>query len=188
VVFLRVVLQHEEDAVKRAIILAIAGILCLAGCGTPDVKPNVPATPKWKGAPYRIAFDTKAPKPNPAGVTVPTIRFTANPEMLETRATLVLRFDSTVVTKDRPVINQMIMAPADISGEDGALSADYMNAVDKELASLLGSYCVKGKVKISVALARSSLSMQAGEGEINNKRLSDWIPTEVVFKNPHRGC
>jgi hypothetical protein len=174
--------------VKKAIIFAMGGVLLLAGCGTPDVKPNAPVTPKWKGAPYRIAFDTKAPKPNPAGVAIPAIRFTANPEMLETRATLVLRFDSTVVTKDRPVINQMIMAPADISGEQGALSADYMNAVDKELGNLLGSYCVKGKVKISVALARSSLSMQAGEAEINNKRLSDWIPTEVVFKNPHRGC
>jgi len=167
---------------------AIGAVLLVAGCGTPEDKPNIPATPKWKGAPYRIAFDSKAPKPNPAGVTIPAIRFTANPDMLEKRATLVLRFDSTVVTKDRPVINQMIMAPADISGQEGALSADYMNAVDKELGNLLGSYCVKGKVKISVALARSSLSMQAGEAEIDNKRLSDWIPTEVVFKNPHRGC
>ena len=173
---------------KRTIILALTGILFLAGCGTPEVKTNVPATPKWKGAPYRITFDAKAPKPNPSGLSIPTIRYTANPEMIETRGTLVLRFDSTVVAKDRPVINQMIMAPTDISGAEGALSADYMNAVDKELANLLGSYCVKGKVKISIALARSSLSMQAGEDEINNKRLSDWIPTEVVFKNPHRGC
>lgn len=173
---------------RKAIIFAIGGILLLAGCDSSNEKANIPVTPKWKGAPYRISFDAKAPKPNPAGITIPIIRFTANPDMVEKRATLIVRFDSTVVSKDRPVINQMIMAPTDISGEEGALSADYMNVVDKELANLLGAYCVKGKVKLSVALARSSLSMQAGEAEINNKLLSDWLPTEVVFKNPHRGC
>lgn len=173
---------------KRAILLAICGVALLVGCGTPEPKANVPATPKWKGAPYRISFDSKAPKPNATGLAVPVIRFTANPDMLEKRATLVVRFDPTVVTKDRPVINQMIMAPTDISGEEGALSDEYMNAVDKELSNLLASYCVKGKVKIKVALARSSLSMQAGESDINNKRLSDWTDTEVVFKNPHKGC
>lgn len=173
---------------RKAIMLAIGGVLFLAGCGTPEPKANIPATPKWKGAPYRISFDTKAAKPSAAVATLPTIRYTANPDMVERRATVVIRFDSTVVTKDRPVINQMIMAPGDVSGEEGALSDDYMKAVNKELDELLGSYCIKGKVKLSVALARSTLSMQAGEAEINNKLLSDWIPTEVVIKKPHRGC
>jgi hypothetical protein len=33
-----------------------------------------------------------------------------------------------------------------------------MDAADKDLSRFLGSYCIKGKIKISVALARSSLS------------------------------
>jgi hypothetical protein len=47
---------------------------------------------------------------------------------------------------------------------------------------------MKGKVKLSVALARSSLSNQARDSEIDAKRLSDWLPIEVVFKNPHPTC
>jgi hypothetical protein len=39
-----------------------------------------------------------------------------------------------------------------------------------------------------VVLARSSLSSQAGDAEINAKRLSDWLPIELVFKNPHPHC
>jgi len=53
---------------------------------------------------------------------------------------------------------------------------------------LTGAYCMKGKVKVTVALARSSLSPQAGDAEINAKRLSDWVTTEVVIKNPKKGC
>jgi hypothetical protein len=85
-------------------------------------------------------------------------------------------------------MNQMIMAPFDISGTEGTLPADYMDAADKDLSRFLGSYCVKGKIKISVALARSSLSRQAEEGDVDAKRLSDWLPVEVVFKNPHPHC
>ena len=85
-------------------------------------------------------------------------------------------------------MNQMIMAPVDISGTDGALPADYMNVADKELARILGAYCLKGKIKLTVAIARSSLSNQAGDAELDEKRLSDWVPIEVVFKNPHPGC
>jgi hypothetical protein len=47
---------------------------------------------------------------------------------------------------------------------------------------------VKGKIKLSVALARSSLSSQAGDAEIDSKRLTDWLPIEIVFKNPHPTC
>lgn len=173
---------------RKAIVVALVGAWILAGCGTPEEKANIPVTPKWKGAPYRISFDSKPTKPTATGVALPSIHYTANPEMVERRATVVIRFDSTVVAKDRPVINQMIMAPGDISGEEGAISDEYMKAVNKELGELLGTYCVKGKVKLSVALARSSLSMQAGEAEINNKRLSDWVSTEVVVKKAHPSC
>ena len=62
--------------------------------------------------------------------------------------------------------NQMIMAPVDISGVEGTLPKDYMDAADKGLATFLGAYCIKGKVKISVAIARSSLSSQATDDEV----------------------
>jgi hypothetical protein len=39
-----------------------------------------------------------------------------------------------------------------------------------------------------VALARSSLSSRPAESELNNKRISDWMPIEVDFKNPHPKC
>ena len=51
-----------------------------------------------------------------------------------------------------------------------------------------GAYCMKGKIKLSVAIARSSLSPQADDAELNEKRLSDWLPLEVEFKNPHPKC
>ena len=170
-------------------ILAIGGLALLTGCANQgDKASNVPVTPKWPGAPYHIAFDTKAAKPNPAGVTIPLIKYTANPEAVEKRATLVVKFDTSGATKSGPMANQMIMAPVDISGTEGALPADYMNAADKELSRFLGAYCIKGKIKISVAIARSSLNPQAGDAELDQKRLSDWLPIELVFKNPHPAC
>lgn len=174
---------------RIGIAFAIGGLALLAGCGNQgDKASNIPATPKWKGAPYHIAFDTQAAKPNPAGVTIPIIKYTANPDLVERRATLVVRFDASGVTKQGPIANQMVMAPVDISGTEGALPADYINAADKELAKFLGAYCVKGKIKISVAIAKSSLTSQATDGELAEKRLSDWLPIELVFKNPHPGC
>jgi hypothetical protein len=176
---------------RIGIILAFAfgGLALLAGCGNQgDKASSVPVTPKWKGAPYRIAFDAQTAKPNPAGVTIPAIKFTANPEMLEKRAILVLRFDASADTKKGPMMNQMIMAPVDIAGTEGTLPPDYMNSADKDLTTFLKAYCINGKVKISVALARSSLTRQAGDAEIDAKRLSDWQPLEVVFKNPHPKC
>ena len=174
---------------RKDIILAIGALTLLAGCENHgDKASNVPVTPKWKGAPYRIEFDAKSPKPNPAGVTIPAIKFTANPDALERRAILVVRFDTSGVTKQGPIANQMVMAAVDISGAEGALPADYMDLADKELAKYLGAYCVKGKIKLTVALARSSLSSQAAEAELDAKRLSDWVPIEVVFKNLHPRC
>jgi hypothetical protein len=178
--------------VKKPFVLAIAGLLLLAGCDTGEKAANAPAQPKWKGPAYRIAVDTKPAKPNPNGVTIPDITFTANPEAVETRATLVVRFDTADLAKNKdnngPAMNKMIMGPVDIHGAEGALPQDYMEAASKGLTTFLGAYCVKGKVKISVALARSSLTSQAGDSEVDNKRLSDWLPIEVNYNNPHPKC
>jgi hypothetical protein len=180
---------NGEDDLRKAIVLAIGGLAFLVGCRNQgDNASNAPVTPKWKGAPYRLVFDTKAAKPNPAGVTIPAIKYTANPDALETRASLVVRFDSSGLKKDQLIIDQMIMAPVDISGTEGTLPADYMDTANRGLAKLLGAYCVKGKVKVSVALARSSINPQAGDAEVTAKRLSDWLPIEVEFKNPHPKC
>ena len=174
---------------RKGMMLAMGGLAFLAGCGNQGSKTaNVPVTPKWQGATYHLAFDTKEAKPNPAGITIPAIKYSGNPDDLEKRAALVVRFDVSGGKKDGPVMNQMIMAPTDIPGAEGTLSADYMDVTNKELATYLGAYCLKGKVKISVAFARSSLNPQAGDAELDAKRLSDWLPTEVVFKNPHPKC
>jgi len=181
--------DEEGDLRKEIVILALAGLALLAGCDTGNKTANAPATPKWKGARYHIAFDTKPTKPNPAGVTIPTVTYVANPALeFETRATLVIRFDAPGVEKDRPVANKMIMAPVDIHGAEGALPADYMDIANKDLSKFLGAYCMKGKVKLNVALARSSLSNSASDAEVDVKRLSDWLPVEVDFKNQHANC
>ena len=172
-------------------LLAIGGLAFLAGCDQGNKASNVPIEPKWKGAAYRIAFDAPPSKPNPAGITIPGVKFTANPEALETRAKLVVRFDSSQLTKNAdngPMMNQMVGAPVDIHGAEGALPADFMDATNKDLSRFFGAYCAKGKIKIAVALARSSLSSQPSDAEIDAKRLSDWLPTEVEFKNPHPKC
>ncbi len=174
---------------RKGIVLAIGGLALLAGCGNQgDKGSNVIVITKWKGASYHIALDTQAAKPNPAGVAIPTVKYTANPEALEKRALLVVRFDASGVKKSGPLMDQMIMPPVDIAGAEGTLPAEYMNDADKNLAKILGAYCMKGKVKISVALARSSVAPQAGDAELDAKRLSDWLPLEVVFNNPHPKC
>jgi hypothetical protein len=174
---------------RKAILLAMGAIVFLAGCG-PQGKdaPGIPVGPKWKGPTYRLAFDTKAPKPNPTGVALPGINFTANPDALERRATLVVRYDSSGVKTDQLIINQIVLAPFDISGDNGALSADTIDIADKGLAHLFTTYCIKGKVNVSVQLARSSLSPNPSDSEMDEKSLSDWLTTGVVFKNPHPGC
>lgn len=176
---------------KKSLAVAIAGIAFLSGCDSGMKTGNVPVAPKWKGAAYHIAVDTQPVKGNPSGVTIPEIKYTANPDALETRATLVVRFDSSELAenaKNGPTMNKMIMGPVDIHGADGALPGDYMDAASKDLSRFLAAYCMKGKIKISVALARSSLSSQAGDAEVDAKRLSDWLPIEVLYKNPHPRC
>jgi len=185
----------EEDGVRTGMIVAIAGLSLLAGCdmGSKEATtPKAPAKPKWQ---YQIAFDTAQTKPNPTGVTIPAVKYTAmKADELETRATLVVRFDASQLTKkkgddsDGPAMNKMIMGPVDIHTASGTLPADYMEAADKGLTQFLGAYCVKGKINVSVALARSSLTNRAGDAEVDNKRLSDWQTTEVEFKGPHPKC
>jgi hypothetical protein len=179
--------------VRKGIILAIGlamgGLVFLAGCKSQGNKADgIPVGPKWQGAAYRLAFDTQAAKPNSAGITIPAIKYTANPDALERRVTLVVRFDTSGAKKSGPVMDQMIMGAVNISGAEGALPADYMDAANKGLSNMLAAYCMKGKIKVTVALAQSSISSQAGDDELNAKRLSDWLPIELIFKNPHPGC
>jgi len=181
--------KNEEDCVRKGIILAFGGLALLVGCGNQgDKAAGIPVQPKWKGAPYRLAFETKAAKPNPAGITIPAVKFTANPDALETRALLVMRFSAAGAADQEPVEHRMVGAPVDIHGEEGTIPADYMDRASKGLSEYLGAYCIQGKVNVSLALARSSLNPQAGDGEVDAKRLSDWLPTGVVFKNPHSKC
>ncbi len=172
---------------KKTILLVLSGLLFVAGCEG-NKQAAAPATPKWKGLPYRLAFDTKERAPNPAGLTIPTVKWTANPDLLERRAAVAVRFDVYGGKKDEAVMNQMIMGATDIPGEEGALPAEYMDQMSKELAAYLGGYCLKGKVKIQLAFERSSVNPRPTESELENKRLSDWLPVEIDFKNPHPKC
>ncbi len=171
---------------KKAIILAMGGLLLLAGCGSQDKGAGIPVGPKWKGAPYRITFDTKAAKPGPTGINVPPVNFTANPDALVTRAMLVLRV-STSGTPE-PGDQLLIGNAVDIKGANGTLPADYLDRARKGLADYLEMHCIKGKVSVSVALARSSLVPTATVAQADDKRLSDWLPVEMVYKNPHSKC
>jgi len=194
VIFWRIVHWNAEDNVKKSIIgiaMAIGGLALLAGCDTGDKASKVPVEPKWKGAPYRIAFDAPPAKPNPAGMTLAGVKYTANPEALENRARLVVRFDASDLTQkaeNGPVMNQMVMGPIDMHGAEGGLPPDYMERASNDLSKLFGAYCAKGKIKMSVALARSSLSSNPSDSELDAKRISDWLPTEVLFKNPNKKC
>jgi hypothetical protein len=174
--------------VRKIVLSALAGFLLIAGCNNNANKTGIPVKPKWPGQPYHIAFDTKPVKPNKSGVTIPDVTWDANPDALVRRATMVVRFDSSGVKTDRQVINQVVLAPFDISGAKGSISADNMDLADKGLEHLLETYCVNGKVKVSVILANSSLAPQPDDAGINDNRLSDWLSTEIDFKNPKRHC
>ena len=173
---------------KGIIFTAIAALAFLAGCKSQQNAPGIPVPPKWQGAPYHISFGALPAKPNPAGVTLPPVKWTANPEMLQTRGDLVILVDLSAVKKVSPVADLLIVGATDIPGAQGALTADYMDVASKQLANMLAAYCIKGKVKVSVALVPSSLPLGASDDLVNDQRLSDWLPTEIVFKNPHPKC
>jgi hypothetical protein len=179
--------------VRKDLILAITAFAFLTGCDNLDNKPyGPPPAAKVAAAPYHLEFDAKAPKPNPTGVALPAISFTANPKALERRAALVVRFDASGVKNDQPGHqpdkDRFIAAAIDIPGTGGMLPEYYVDSVDQGLAKLFRDRCIKGKVKVSVALVRSTIRPDPDETEINAKRLSDWVPAEVAFKNPHPKC
>ena len=175
----------EEDGVKKGFLL-IAALAFLAGCGNQGPKIVIP--PKWQGAPYHLSFGAAPAKPNPAGLTIPPIKYVADPDSLETRTDLVVKIDTSTLKIKGTMMDEMAMGAVDISGADGELSADYVNKASTDLSNLLAAYCVKGKVKISVALTRSSLPANPSDDQINAKRLSDWTPIELDFKNPKPKC
>jgi major membrane immunogen (membrane-anchored lipoprotein) len=172
---------------RKGMILAVGGLLLLAGCGSQDKGAGIPVGPKWKGEPYRLAFDTKAAKPGPTGINIPPISYTANPDALESRALLVMHMIVTGAGKD-PVDELLIGNAVDIRGENGTIRGDYLDAAKKGLSDYLEAHCLNGKVNLGVALARSSLNPHASVAETDNKRLSDWMPLEFVYKNPHSKC
>ena len=133
--------MHEEDDVRNAIVFAAAAlVVSLAGCQNQGNQASgIPVQPKWKGAPYRLAIGATPSKPSAAGLTLPSIKYTANPNALETRANLVVQFDTSGAKRKRPndnglTVDQMLMAPTDISGAEGALPADYVDLASKDLA------------------------------------------------------
>lgn len=181
--------KRITSTARLSVVLTVVALAFLAGCDNKaDKAAATAAVPKWKGAPYRIELDKPSDKPAAVGITLPAVKFTANPEALETRATLVVRFDRPGSPKDAPISDQLVMAPVDISGAAGALPAVYMDATNKELSKVLSAYCIKGNMKLSVALARSSLGPHPSDAELTDKRLSDWLPIEVPFKNAHPKC
>lgn len=81
--------------------------------------------------------------------------------------------DSSECTADQPGKDRFISTAFDIPGTGGTLPVYYLVTVDQGLAKLLGDRCMKGKVKVSVALVRSTIRPDPDETEINAKRLSD---------------
>jgi len=176
---------------KYRIVFAISGLALLVGCSQGN-NPGILVKPKFQGPPYHLALGAPQPKPSKSGITIPPIKYAGDPnapsDALDTRATLVMRIDTSSLKTKGTMMDQIIMGAVDIPGTEGTLPADYMDATDSSLASLLEEYCVKGQVKITLALTRSSLSSTAGNGEIDAKRISDWLPVTLDFKNPHPGC
>ena len=170
---------------RKIVILAVGGVLLLAGCGNQDKKDaGIPVAPKWKGEPYRLEFDTKAAKADPTGITIPPVKYTANPNALETRAIVVLKFTAENDSTEHLIVG----SPLDIRGVDGSLPNDYMDRAKNGLSDYLVAHCIKGKVELNIALARSSLAYQSTMVQADAKRLSDWMPLELTYKNPHPKC
>jgi hypothetical protein len=177
---------NVEGDVRKSILVAFGVLLLLVGCGKPD--PGIPTGPKWKGVPYRASFDTKAAKPSPNGISIPPIKYSANPDALVTRALLVLKINPSEAPDKEPDGHVLVGNAVDIKGRDGGLPEDYTDRAGKALAQYFDMHCMKGKFEVSVALAQSSLIPTASVAEADNKRLSDWMPLEMTYKNPHQKC
>lgn len=175
---------------RKGMVCAIAAVSLLAGCKSQsDQSSNVPAKPKWQGPAYHLALGATPAPAKAAELTLPEVKYTANPEALENRVDLVVQFNPAgEKNADSQLANEMIMAPVDIKGTDGALPADYMQEASKNLAQMLGSYCLKGKIKVQIALASSTLMTPATNQQVEDKRISDWLAATVDFKNPHPKC
>lgn len=175
---------------RKSLFLAIAGLgfAFLAACDEMGNKPyDDPAAAKWK-PPYHLELATQAPKPSAAGVTLPGISYKSVTKEWERRAALVVRFDGSGIKGDQPGKDRVILPAVDIPGSGGNLPSDYLDTANKQLGKVLADRCMKGTVKVSLALVRSSIRPDAEDAEINAKVLSDWLPAEVVFKNPHPKC
>lgn len=171
---------------KTGIIASFGALLLLSACGNQSAP--IPTPPKWQGAPYHLSFGPAPAKAKPAGLTIPPIKFDADPNSLETRADLVVQIDTSTLKVKGTMMDEMALGAVDISGAQGQLPASYMDEASTDLSNMLKAYCVSGKVKISVALTRSSIPMNPTDDQINAKRLSDWTPIELNFKNPHPKC
>ena len=171
---------------RKGYAVLLAGLVCLGGCNvdTGDQAAKKPEAKKAK-PPYSLDFETKVAKPTPAGVAIPAVSYTGNPKALEKRAVLVVKFDGTGVKGDQPDKDRLMLPPVDIPGTGGTLPQNYMEQADLALGKLLGGYCYKGTAKISLAFVRSSIKPGPNDAEIDAKRLSEWLPVEVVFKNPN---
>jgi hypothetical protein len=171
---------------RKGNLLLIAGLMCLGGCNLdPGNKASdAPEKPKSK-PPYHLDFETKAVKPTPAGVAIPPVSYTGNPKALEKRACLVVKFEGSGVKNDLPARDRLVLPPVDLAGSGGTLPQNYMEQADVVLGKLLAGYCYKGTAKVSLALVRSSIKPGPTDADIDAKRLSDWLPVEVVFKNPN---
>ncbi|MFZ0339845.1 MAG: hypothetical protein WAL45_17575 [Terracidiphilus sp.] len=176
----------KKGTILEGIVIVTVALAFLAGCSTKG--PQIQIPPKWQGAAYHLSFGAPPTKPNSAGLTIPPVKWDANPDMLETRADLVVKIDTSTLKTKGTMMDEMALGAVDISGAQGQLPATYMDEASTNLSKLLQAYCVKGKVGLSVALTRSSLEMDPTDDQINDKRLSDWTPIQLDFKNPHPKC
>ena len=174
---------------KSGIILAIGGLAFLTGCGNlgGDAASKAPAPAKPK-APYHIEFATPGGQAQPGGRHHSGDKLHGRLQGAGEKSRSPGAIGRFGGASAQPAVNQMIMGPVDLPDETGSLPASYMDLADKGLVKLLADGCVKGPVKIKVVLVRSSIKPDAGDGEIDAKRLSDWLPTEVAYKNPHPKC
>ena len=105
---------------KYTIVFGLATFALLAGCGPQD-KGGIPVKPKFTGPPYHLSLGATPAKPSKSGLTIPPIKYTADPDApsdsLATRAILVVRIDTSSVKSKGPMtMDQIIMGAVDLPG------------------------------------------------------------------------